>query len=169
MRRVFALALTILLSVQIAGFYLFLAGRLAYLHAQSRVLLRQKPIELLERIELSEPEYRQVRVNEREIKVNGKMYDIGRLERMGGRVIVYAEHDKAEDNLMAFIHEILKRAAADDSPLPAQLGKLLSLHYVPAALMGLYTRGYEVLVHRFFFDSRLSLFSTVQDTPPPEA
>lgn len=169
MKKVVALALTCLLLVQVAGFYLFMAGRIAYLHEQSRERLKEKPIALLERIELSEQHYREARVNHREIKLNGKMYDIGHMERLPGCVILYAERDEAEEDLFAFIQEVFYNAAADDEPVPSHVITLTSLQYLVVGCMRLPGRPCELFVHRGAFDSRLIVSVAAQDTPPPEA
>ncbi|MCU0419215.1 MAG: hypothetical protein MUC38_06100 [Cyclobacteriaceae bacterium] len=168
MKRVVAYLLTCVLLVQIAGFYLFLAGRLAYLHEQSRAQLKDKPIELLQRLELSEHQYRQARVNPREVKLEGKMYDIARLERVHGRVILYAEHDEAEDNLLAFVNKVFEIASADDKPLPPHFIKWLFVHYLIGCRVELSAPSAHRMEPTGWVASRPPLWVDAQDTPPPK-
>jgi hypothetical protein len=167
MKRFYGLLLTFLLLMQVAGFYIFFVGRLAQLQEASRESLKLKPIELLQRIELSEEDYQKVRVNHREIKLNGAMYDIGRLERINGRVILYAEHDEAEDNLFAFLEEILTRASGDDASIPVFVNQLTTLVYFHTWEVAVPARLAANIRHTTTFCFLVKTYTALISTPPP--
>jgi hypothetical protein len=125
-----ALFLFLLVWIQVAGIYLFFVVRLAQVHEESRDRLKEKPLEELERLELTEAEYAEARVNDREVKLNGKMYDIGRMVRESGKVILYAEHDEAEDDLLAFVEEIWKNSQQDQKPVPSFVIHIFTVVYL---------------------------------------
>jgi hypothetical protein len=167
MKRWMALFLFLLLWVQVAGIYLFFVARLAQVHEESRDRLKEKPLEELERLELTETEYEEARVNDREVKLNGKMYDIGRMEREPGKVILYAEHDVAEDDLLAFVEAIWNNSQQDQKPVPSFVTHLFtSLYLLSNPITDVGRVGKEIIPFSLSVTYYPSL-SLTKDTPPP--
>jgi hypothetical protein len=168
MKRWMALFLFLLVWIQVAGIYLFFVVRLAQVHEESRDRLKEKPLEELERLELTEAEYAEARVNDREVKLNGKMYDIGRMEREPGKVILYAEQDEAEDDLLAFVEEIWKNSQQDQKPVPSFVTHLFtSIYLLPNPVTGVGRVGEEIIPFSISVNHYPSLILT-KDTPPPQ-
>ncbi len=95
-----------------------------------RAALQAMPQEDLTKLVLSEAEFIRARVEQHEIKVNGKMYDIARVMFENGNVTVWCLHDEAEDNLLAFLDAVSSRAHQDSSPLPQSIQQFLSLTFL---------------------------------------
>jgi hypothetical protein len=93
----------LLLLVNISGFYGYFIVRLNQLHEESREALKYLPDSELDHFVLSPQEFKKARVNEREVLINGKMYDIARVHTGSEMIEVFALHDEAEDDLLAFI------------------------------------------------------------------
>ncbi len=97
-----------------------------------RAELRHKPVDELEVLQLTTSAFRNALVEEHEVEVAGKMYDIAWIETHGDEVTVYALHDEAEDNLLAFLDAILKNATKDKKPVPSSLSGLQALLFLPS-------------------------------------
>lgn len=119
-----------ILLVQIAGSYIYLIVRLTGIRHEMREQLKQKPDEELTLLTLTRDEYKKSKVNDREVKVNGKMYDIARIAIRNHQVLVYALHDEAEDSLLTLLNEMVERSSKDKRPVPSQLIQLLTLQFI---------------------------------------
>ena len=91
--------------------------------------LMKLPTEKLELIKLTSADFKKAHVEEHEIKVNGKMYDIARIEITGDDYFVYCLHDKGEDSLLAFLDKMLSLPLKDKKALP-QVLKFASLTFL---------------------------------------
>ena len=107
--------------LQVAGSYVYFIARLSAIRQEMREQLKHRPDEELSLLILTPEEFQKARVEDHEIKVNGKMYDIARLVMKNNKVHVYALHDEAEDNLLAFLNEMVKRSSKDKKPVPSSL------------------------------------------------
>jgi mRNA-degrading endonuclease YafQ of YafQ-DinJ toxin-antitoxin module len=154
------------LLLQVAGSYVYFIVRLSGIRQEMREQLKHKSDEQLTLLTFTADEYRKAKVNDHEVKVNGKMYDIARTVVQRDQVLVYALHDEAEDNLLALLGEMVNRSAKDKRPVPSQLIQLLTLQFVVVenkipALAGIsviHTTPYQL-----FFSSFISLI----ESPPP--
>lgn len=75
-------------------------------------------------------EYQKIKVNDFEVKIDGKMYDHSTPKFEDGKVILFARHDKDEDDLISFITHIVNTASEDKKPIPSQLLSFFSLTYL---------------------------------------
>lgn len=80
--------------------------------------------------ELTIDDYESVRVNEHEIKINGRMYDHASPRFEKGMVILYAKHDEAEDNLLALLEEVVSTATKDTQKVPTELTTFFDLDFI---------------------------------------
>ena len=152
--------------MQVAGSYIYFFVRLSGIRHEMRALLKNKPVEQLTLLTLTSEEYRMAKENDHEVKVNGKMYDIARIHVKNNKVLVYALHDEAEDNLLALLNEMVKRSSKDKKPVPSQLIQLLTLQFVnienkiPALAR-------ISVVHTTPYHSSFSSFIRGIESPPP--
>ena len=169
MIRLFSLAFVLLLLLQVAGCYVFFSIRLVQIHATSRRNLAFLPDSDLTRFHFTQAEYEKVRENKREIKVNGRMYDIARSQfQPDGSLIIFAKHDEAEDNLFAFLHEVLENINHDKKHVPAQVMQVSSLlycHHTFQFSSSLYAFSIE---HHSFYLKHECCISLVIEIPPPK-
>jgi hypothetical protein len=129
-RRWLSISFLLLLAVNFAGGNLFFIIRAAQIKNEMRTLLKTLPDDQLEIITLSMDEFKRVCVNEHEIKVNGKMYDIARIQVEGEILHVYCVHDEAEDNLLSFLDSVLIRLQDDSTQPPASVTAFVTLHFI---------------------------------------
>ena len=98
-----------------------------------REQLKLLPVEKLEKILLSPEAFENARVDEHEIKIDGRMYDIARVQIHGDQVIVYALHDAREDSLLTFISFIIKEPI--NKKEMKQIAPFLLLVYLPTEVV----------------------------------
>ena len=111
-RRITVFILFILL-VNLTGFYGYFIFRLNQIHEESRQALKFLPDSELDHFILTSEEYRKAKVNDHEILIADKMYDVARVKFRHEVVEIFALHDEAEDDLLAFIKEVMNNAEKD--------------------------------------------------------
>ena len=84
----------------------------------------------MEIFRLTPEEYKQIKVNNHEVKINGKMYDHAPLQVEGDLIILYAVHDQNEDNLLSLVREVFKTASHDNKPVPPTITSYFSLLFL---------------------------------------
>ena len=94
-----------------------------------RAVLQRMPDEELDILTLTDEEFHFSKVDDHEIKANGKMYDIARVEKAGNLYRVYCLHDKDEGNLLVFLDKILN-LPLKDKKTPLQILKFTSLTFI---------------------------------------
>lgn len=160
---------TLFLSVlllQVTGSYVYFIVRLSGIRSEMREQLRHKPDEELTLLTLTEEAFRKAKVDDHEVKVDGKMYDIARIAFKDNQVLVYALHDEAEDNLLALLVEMVNRTSHDKKPVPSQLLQLLTLQFVLSenkipAIDG------TMVFHKTPYNCILHSFISGIEIPPP--
>lgn len=155
-----------ILLLQVAGSYVYFIVRLSGIRNEMREQLKHKPDEELTLLTLTSQEFRKAKVDDHEVKVNGKMYDIARIFVKNDKVLVYALHDEAEDNLLALLNEMVKRSSNDKKPVPSQLIQLLTLIFVPVESLSLQNSSTIFIYSTAYSETLLSFFSII-DSPPP--
>jgi hypothetical protein len=130
MKKLFALAFVSLFLLHFAGVYTYFGVRLMAIRQEMKQLLKTTPDDQLELMQLTKSEYQKSLHEEDELELNGKMYDIARVELKEGIYFVYALHDAAEDNLLGFLDEVVKRSSSDKKPVPSQLLQFFSLDFI---------------------------------------
>jgi hypothetical protein len=121
LRRFIAIALVVIFLFNFTGFYIYFVFRLAEIRREMRSLLKTRPESQLQVFSFTAAEFMRVKVGDDEIMVKGKMYDIARIVQRHSQLRVYAVHDKAEDHLLSFLDEVLKRAGRDKKPVPQNI------------------------------------------------
>ncbi len=167
MKKLFAIAFVSLFLLHFAGVYTYFGVRLMAIRQEMKQLLKSIPEDQLELIQLTKSEYQKSLHEEDELELNGKMYDIARLEVKDGIYFVYALHDGAEDNLLGFLDEVVKRSSSDKKPVPAQLFQFFSLDFISPQSNFCFARelaqnispAYSMLYSSFYFSI---------DSPPPK-
>jgi len=165
-KKIIGIIFLSVLLLQVAGSYVYFIVRLSGIRSEMREQLKHKPDEELTLLTLSPEEFRKSKVDDHEVKVNGKMYDIARIVVTENKVLVYALHDEAEDNLLALLNEIVRRSSKDKKPVPSQLIQLLSLMFIPVEEQVL--QNCRILyTHYTGYSETIISFTCTIDSPPP--
>lgn len=167
MKKGFSIVLLSLLFLQVGGGYVYFVARLSSIRTEMREQLKTLPDHELTLLTLSESDYKKAKVDDHEVKVEGQMYDIARVERRDGKVLIFAKHDEAEDNLLSFLQEMLHRSANDKKPVPNQFIQLLTLDFVltendlpdNSSVNIMHSSGYTIAVYGY---------PAPIDSPPPK-
>jgi hypothetical protein len=167
MKKLFAIAFVSLFLLHFAGVYTYFGVRLIAIRQEMKVKLKALPDEQLEKIILSKKNFEKVDVEENELELNGKMYDIAKIEKKGNEYIVYALHDEHEDNLLSFLDEIVKRSGSDKKPVPSQLLQFLSLVFIPSS-NNFSLHQIKTEKHFDLYSNLYSSFRSSIESPPPK-
>ena len=114
MKRLVILPFVFVLLINASGTYVFFAVRLARIYVQRQLELRSPSSSKHQQFEFTARAFDEALVEDEEIKVSGKMYDIVRVEHLNEKIVVTCIHDEAEDNLFAFLGDVLGKAAKED-------------------------------------------------------
>lgn len=167
-KKLFGITLLSLLLLQAAGGYVYFIARLTAIRVEMREQLKTLPDHQLTLLTFTKEEFRKAKVNDHEVKVNGEMHDIARIVLKGEKLLVYAIHDEAEDNLLSFLDEMVKRASNDKKPVPSQLIQLLTLQFISVQTR-LPQNTFVTIHHSSLYLTPLSSRATSIDSPPPRA
>jgi len=157
-----------ILLIQVSGCYVYFIARLTAIRIEMREQLNHLPDDQLTLLTLTTEEYQKAKVDDHEVKVNGKMYDIARLTVQKDKVLVYAIHDAAEDDLLSFLDEIVKRSTNDKKPVPSQLVQLLTLIFLPTENQ-LPVNSSVAFIHATKYTLSYLAFARLIDSPPPRS
>ncbi|MFN8342847.1 MAG: hypothetical protein U0V64_14385 [Cyclobacteriaceae bacterium] len=127
LKRGFSILLLTVLLAHLAGFYAYLAIRLAEIRREMLTELRDRHPDQLQSIHLTAAQLEEALVEEDEMKLNGRMYDIAAIQKTGDRVVVLCLHDEKEDSLLSLLDGIIQNATRDKKPVPPSVLGLLSL------------------------------------------
>lgn len=133
-----------------------------------RAQLKFYPSDQLQCIKLSAIEYKKSKVDEHEIRVDGKMYDISRIQFEGDSVFVYGIHDKAEDSLLAFLDKILSLPLKDKRG-PNQVLKFTALTFILPVALQYNASLYVIPIAETQYLTSPITFIQLPDSPPPKA
>lgn len=168
MKRSLCILFLGILLIQVSGCYVYFIARLTAIRIEMREQLNHLPDDQLTLLTLTTEEYQKAKVDDHEVKVNGKMYDIARLIVQKDRVLVYAIQDEAEDNLLSFLDEIVKRSTNDKKPVPSQLVQLLTLIFLPTENQ-LPVNSSVAFIHATKYTQSYLAFARLIDSPPPRS
>lgn len=166
MKKIISITLLSLLLLQAAGCYVYFIARLTAIRAEMREQLKALPDHELTVFTFTQEEFRKARENDHEVKVNGKMHDIARIVLEDNKLLVYALHDEAEDNLLSFLNDMVKRSSSDKKPIPSQLVQLLTLQFI--SIESQLPQNTSVAIsHSSVYLSYRSSHTPIIDSPPP--
>ena len=167
MKKVFAIAIIMVFALHFAGWYAYFGARLMAIHHQMREQLRQLPNEKLQLIQLTPAELKNALRESDEMEWEDKMYDIARMEVKDNICQVYALHDEAEDSLLGFLDEVLRRSNSDKKPVPPQLIAFIQTICEPVAWEFKNAIEQRPLINSAYLNLYSSIAGVI-DTPPPK-
>jgi len=167
MKKGFSIILLSLFLVHFAGFYVFFAVRLTTIRQEIRETLKDLPDDRFEILQLSKSDYNKARTGENEIEWKGKMYDIGKIRPKGDQVVLYVIHDKAEDDLLSFLNEIIKRSESDSWKTPSPILAFISLIFIPSVNTFQFGRVFIPVQIAVYVERPYSVTLPI-DSPPPQ-
>ncbi len=168
MQKSLSIALLSFFFLHLAGFYIYFGIRQVQIHREMRSKLKDLPADQLDVIHLLTTAYqRALRDDGDEIEVNGKMFDIARVEINQNQVSIYCLHDSAEDNLLAFLDHVFKNAAQDRQQVPSPLFQFSALTFLLPAVFSFNNLSSPYFCAFTHYAIGNFSFSPSLDTPPP--
>ena len=152
-----------------AGFYLYYVAKLQQIRSEMREALKSLPESELNVLKMSMAQFLEATVDEHEIKVKGRMYDIARIVISKNSVTVYGKHDEKEDNLIALLDHFITAPLKEKDVSHSAATSLLLLTFIePARLSLFFPRGYRLqLVPKYLFT--IKTFKPAPEGPPPRS
>lgn len=132
MKRISVIGVLLILFLNFSGFYIYFFAQLAHVKKEMRSALAARAAEELVVLKLSIQEYKQAYIEEHEVKVNGKMFDIARQIQHEDEMILYGLYDNEETDLIAWLDELLEQPLHDKTPLPDQVIQFITLSFLPS-------------------------------------
>lgn len=129
-----SLLLVCVLVIHLAGFYVYFIVRLGDLRMNMREKLAELPADQLEAVRIPLHQFKTSWIEDKEMKWQGKMFDIARVERHDNFIMVYCLHDKDEDGLLSFIGAVIDMSQQDRQSTPSSVTQFFSLKYILAPL-----------------------------------
>jgi hypothetical protein len=166
MKRAYALLMLTILLINSAAFYVFYIIELQQIRVTMREQLRTLPEGKLNKLTLSLGEYASALVEEDEIKVEGKMYDVARIVKRGHLVDVYCLHDELEDNLLLLVAELLSKPIKNQSKIPSPIFQFITLTFLTERFEYVQPQELEVAALTKYQFSLQSFVSTLEAPPP---
>ncbi len=167
MKRLYAVLLVSLLFLNLVGLFLYFPIQLFQIRSEMQARLQNLPDDQLEILSLSENAYQKALVDEGEVKVNGKMYDIARIRISNNQVTLYAIHDEAEDNLLIFLDTVFKLLHQDKKLQLPQILQFISLSFLPSPLAEAVIPEFAIIVTRTAYQIADFSYICSIESPPP--
>ncbi len=152
--------------MHLIGFYAYFIVRQNQIRQEMRESIGLIPTEEFETFILSEEEYQQIRVNDHEVKIDGRMYDHGVPKLENGKITLHAKHDKDEDNLISLLSEVVNSASKDKKPIPSQLFNFFGLTFISPSPLVINNPSTAIELHDGFVLDLLSQDFPVESPPP---
>jgi hypothetical protein len=167
-KRGSAIFLLVILLVNSVGFYVYYIVQLKQIRWEMQMALAFAPEEKLEKISLTYKQYQLSKVDDHEIRIYDKMYDIGRIKITGDSVLVYCIHDTKEENLMAFLDEITSKPLIGKHAVPSYLIHFLVLVFLQPHGDHRFQNNGVSITRSIHYNFNKDLFSNCVNTPPPK-
>ena len=168
-KRILSTIILMLRVVHLAGFYVYFVIRLGDIRMDMRDQLAKLPAHQLHVITIPQDQFRISWMEEKEMKWQGNMYDIARVEQSGNVIRVHCLRDYDEDNLLSFLNSVVDMTRQDTQPVPASLMKFFSLKYVVAYTISTIALSTKDSPFTPYTDLGKELITQYPPTPPPRA
>ncbi|MEQ8363192.1 MAG: hypothetical protein RH948_10015 [Cyclobacteriaceae bacterium] len=166
MKRITSIIVLTVLLTHLIGFYVYFVVRQGQIRQEMRESIGSLPDEEFETFVFTPAEYNKVKVNDSEVKIDGKMYDHSAPKFENGKVILFARHDKDEDNLISFISNIVKSSKEDKKPAPSQLLSFFSLTFLSPHQLTFTVSQDKIQSFDCYSSNLLTQYFPVESPPP---
>jgi hypothetical protein len=169
MKRLAAIVLLIILTANVAGFYVYYVISLKRIHSEMRASIRMLPEHKLTRLVLSRDLYKESLVEDDEIRLHGEMYDVARTSEEEDSIVVYALHDEKEESFMAFANEIMAKPFKPDQSVNTSVIGFIGLIFLPAQQVKKFQRDCLEIDHASVLHQSEAVQYKAIGSPPPES
>lgn len=166
MKKTISFAILSVFLIHLIGFYAYFVVRQLQIKQEMREAISSLSADQFEIFEFTIDVYQKVKVNDHEVSIDGKMYDHGSPKIENGKVILYAKHDAAEDNLLSFMAEVVNRHTNDSKPVPSVLSSFLTLHFITEEPLQISFLKRNVKQFSVVATNIISLYYPIESPPP---
>lgn len=166
MKKITSIIVLVVLLTHLIGFYVYFVVRQGQIRQEMRESIGSLPDEEFETFVFTLEEYQKIKVDGFEVKIDGKMYDHSAPKFENGKVILFARHDKDEDDLISFITNIINSADEDKKPVPSQLLSFFSLTFLSPYQLTFTVSQDEIQLFDCYHSNLLTQYFLVESPPP---
>jgi hypothetical protein len=166
-RKVISIVLVTILLLNLIGGPAYFCAQLIYQRQAMRQLLAKTPKDQLTRLDLTINGLEDARVEDDELLLNGKMFDIAQIEIDGNTATVYGLFDMKENGLLASLRA-QSRKNTENSASDQVIARFVTMTFI-AEYFQLPTAQELDIVQ--YFDSRSVIYQPISLNhlnPPPE-
>jgi hypothetical protein len=167
MKRYAAAICFVLMLVNGTVYYLYFSIQQIAIKTEKNRQLKITPISKLDKLEISLQQFEEAKVEENEIRVGGRMFDVAKvIQANDDQLILYGMFDNDEDDLLAF----LECLTADDKQGCAPAFVLSSMHlFFELPLSEVYKSKnlFQVTVARTLYYYLQTNVTLKTESPPP--
>jgi hypothetical protein len=168
-RKYTSLLLAAVLLLHLAGFYVYFVVRLGDIRADMRNQLASLPTHQLQIVSVPLAEFKSSWMEEKEMRWQGRMYDIARVKQSGDRLLVYCLRDHDEDDLISFLNTVVDLSNKDTRQVPSFVFKLFALKYIAGHPVNVAVSVDPGISPTPYVSARLVSIAHLPATPPPRA
>ncbi len=125
-------SIAFILLLQTGGLWLVYKAQQYYVRNQMEESLNNKET-IFQKLSLSLNDFQKDKINDHEVSINGKMYDIKSISIKKNKVELLAVNDLKEESIIEKINRSLNDGNQQNQELPNHLFKLLTLFYISPA------------------------------------
>ncbi len=138
LKKIGFIVLLSILLLQTGGLWLIYKAQQYYVQNEMEESLNNKET-IFQNLSLSLNDFQKDKVNDHEVSINGKMYDIKSINIKGNKVELLAVNDIKEESIIEKINRSLNNGDQQNQELPNHIFKILTLFYISP------TTGYNFL------------------------
>lgn len=163
-------ALVLLVALQAVGWFAA-SGILQWQAKSAAQRAMHRSATVLHTVTLSLEHLARIRVDKKEIRLEGRLYDIKSQHITGDSAVLQIYHDRKEEALLAAIGQLLRPGSPDNGALPLQgwLARWLGAVFLPPATMPVLPElSASCMTHTFGCAQPATQYVPGAFAPPPE-
>jgi hypothetical protein len=150
-----------------AGFYVYYALQLYRIKNEMRAALAERPDNELQLLKVTRAQFEEALIEENEIRVEEKTYDIARIKKIGDSLYVYCMHDQAEDDLFSTISKLVADPLKNQNAIPKSVIKFMSLVFLIPLNETHFKIGEDLVENNIAKELSKSSLTLSVECPPP--
>ncbi|MEP7197078.1 MAG: hypothetical protein ABI851_11220 [Saprospiraceae bacterium] len=153
--------------MQYGGLLLFYQIKQCFIQYEIQLALENDSTQF-QKLTLTLDDFQKYKINENEVSINGKMYDIKSIAISSDKLELIVINDEEEEDLIDKIKKTTSSANRQNNTIPNKLVDLLSLNYISStSLLNLLLNNAQQAIFNSVNDIIISYKSEIS-TPPPE-
>jgi hypothetical protein len=150
-----------------AGFYVYYAMQLYRIKNEMHSALLGRPDKELQLLKMTRAQFEESLIEDNEIRVDGKTYDVARIKKTGDSLYVYGMHDQAEDDLFSTISRLVADPLKNQKAIPQPVVKFMSLIFLVPSNETHFTVDEDLIENNIADKFSVNSLTLSVECPPP--